>query len=81
MGFQERELTLCPSIDGVLGGVFGGVVQVLPEDIEFVLQISKEYVGVAAGSPGIAAHARVAIIPIEAFFLGPCGLAVRPIDR
>lgn len=53
-------------------------VQVFPQYVDFVLQIDEEHIGVAAGTPRVATHARVAVVPVEGLLLCPEIVAIGP---
>ena len=71
-------LTIRPCIDR-MGAVAGdGRVQFLPQDVEFVLQVDEKDVGVARRTPRVAAHAGVAVVPVEYLLLRPRVIAIGP---
>ena len=56
-------------------------IEFFPQYVDFVLQVDEEHIRGAAGTPGVAAHARVAIVSVEALLLGPRLVAVGPAHR
>ena len=64
-------LTVCPLIDRMGTVSRQRRVQFLPQYVEFVLQVDEKHICVARRSPGITAHAGVAVVPIEDLLLGP----------
>lgn len=74
----SSSLTLCPCVDRMGAVAHERRVQVFPQYVDFVLQVDQEHISVAAGTPGVAAHAPVAVVPAEDLLLGPCVVAVGP---
>ena len=63
------------------GVAFERCVEFLPEDVDFVFQVDEEDIGVACGSPRVAAHASVAVVSVEDLLLRPRIVAVGPTHR
>ena len=71
----------CPLVDWVRGVAFERRVELLPEDVDFVLQVDEEDICVACWSPRVAAHAPVAVVAVEDLLLRPRVVAVGPTHR
>lgn len=71
-------LTVRPCVDRMGAVAHDRCVQVFPQYIDFVLHVDEEHIRVAAGTPRVAAHACVAVVPVERLLLGPGIVAVGP---